>query len=201
LYQRLVSAGLSDPNDFRFVGSQSGTDGTPENSDFDQTHEGHDGWTSQDGVTYIGGIAAQTPDIVLFDLGANDVQNAAGSADLSQTEANLEQIIDGFRSANSDVIILLAVPTPWIPINGDPAQNRQEKKQMSQLQGVISRVAAAEQATGARIIKVNLFGGYSARHDTVDGDHPNVSGEKKIANKFYAGLKKAYKQYYGITLK
>lgn len=188
LWTYLQNAGFTGVS---FVGSQYGvSDGSPANSNFDQHHEGHEGWTSSDGLNNISWIAAETPDIVLFDLGANDVENAAGSADLGQTQTNLEQIIEGFRAANPNVIILLAAPTPWIPANGDPIQDRQEKKQMSKLQGVISRVARDEQRAGARIVKVNLFGGFNPRSDTKDGVHPNVQGEQKIAKKFYAALRR-----------
>src|SRR5580765_1323778 len=58
-----------------FVGTQNGVaDGAPANPDFDMDHEGHPGWTTMDGLIHVDSIAAATqPDIVLLDLGANDV--------------------------------------------------------------------------------------------------------------------------------
>ncbi len=59
-----------------FVGTQSGVaDGTPANTNFDQNHEGHPGWMTQDALDNIDAIAATTqPDIVLIDLGSNDIE-------------------------------------------------------------------------------------------------------------------------------
>src|SRR6185503_14232817 len=55
LWHELVDAGYN----VDFVGSQQGVaDGTPDKTDYDQDHEGHPGWTTQDGVDNIDSIAA-----------------------------------------------------------------------------------------------------------------------------------------------
>lgn len=174
-----------------FTGSQYGVaDGSPASTDFDQRHEGHSGWTTQDGLENIGGIASQAPDIVLLDLGANDVEQ---QMDLSTTTANLEQIIEAFRNANPNVVILLADPTPWVVNTGDRQSDHQEKSQMSKLKGAVNKAFKAEKLAGANILKVNLASGFSPQRDTKDGTHPNVSGEKKIAGKFFKALKKVFR--------
>jgi lysophospholipase L1-like esterase len=183
LYTYLINAGYQNIN---FVGNQNGvSDGPPENSNFDQHYEGGatpgpDAWTSQDGVDAISNANSHSPDIVLLDLGSNDFNSGDDmTAVLATIKVNLEQIIEGLRAANSGVIILLAEPTPWVTSAKD------EKKFQSALKGLVSQVAKEE-----GVIKVNLFGGFSAKNDTKDGTHPNVRGEQKIAKKYFSALKK-----------
>ncbi len=179
LWHLLVNAG----ENIDFVGTQfSVADGEPANSDFDQDHEGHPGWTSQDALNNVDGIIAATqPDVVLMDFGGNDVIEGI---DLQVTKANLEAVIEHLRAANPNVVILLADPTPWVTT--DP----NERRQMSLLKGVINTIAKEEKSAGANVIKVNLFGGFNAVSDTKDGTHPDVKGEQKIARKYFSALRK-----------
>src|SRR5262249_37754438 len=122
LYQDLATAGFVPGSDFIFVGHQSGVaDGTPQNSDFDQSYEGGDGWTSADAVNDANSAASLNPDIVLLDFGSNDIIEGD---DLAQTESNLRQVIETFAAGNPGVVILLAVPTPFAP---DQSSLPQEK--------------------------------------------------------------------------
>lgn len=174
-----------------FTGSQYGvSDGTPANSNFDQRHEGHPGWTTQDGLDNIGWIAAESPDIVLLDLGSNDVEQGM---DLKTTTANLEQIIEAFRNVNPNVIIIISDPAPWVVNTGNRQSDHQEKSQMSKLKGAVNRAFKAEKRAGANIIKVNQWSGFNARRDTKDGMHPNVQGEQKIARKYFRALQRIFR--------
>jgi lysophospholipase L1-like esterase len=162
-----------------FVGTQYGVaDGTPDKTDFDQDHEGHLGWTTLDGVGNVDAIAANTqPDIVLLDLGANDVnEGIPWEASID----NLRTMIEHFRALNPHVIILLAEPTPY---------SGEDKRAMAKLKGGIARLARAENQRDSQVRAVNL-GGFSVRRDTYDGVHPDESGEQKIAKRFYAVVRK-----------
>src|SRR5262245_1456626 len=163
-----------------FVGTQFGVaDGVPENPDFDQDHEGHPGWTTTDGLNNVDSIAAATqPDIVLLDLGANDVIQGVP---IPTIIAQLKLIIEHLRAANPNVKVLVAEPTPYVGENS---------RQMSKLKGAISHMAKVENQPGSKVCAVNLFGGFSVRSDTFDGMHPDESGENKIANRFYGALRK-----------
>ncbi len=163
-----------------FVGTQRGVaDGAPANTDFDQDHEGHPGWQTADALNAIDSIANATrPDIVLMDLGANDVMEGVP---LTDTIANLQAIIEHLRAENPNIVVLLAEPTPF------EGENR---RNMSKLKGAINHLAHVENQPNSRVIAVNLFGGFSTRKDTFDGTHPDDSGEQKIAKRFYAALKK-----------
>jgi lysophospholipase L1-like esterase len=183
LYTYLVNAGYQN---IIFVGNQYGvSDGPPANSNFDQHYEGGatpgpDAWTSASGVAAIGDANSRQPNVVLLDLGSNDFRSGDDmTSALATTKANLKQIIEGLRAANSSVVILLAQPTPWLTSAKD------ERKFQSKLAGIVSQVAKEE-----GVIKVNLFGGFSAKNDTKDGTHPNVRGEQKIAKKFFSALKR-----------
>jgi acyl-CoA thioesterase-1 len=176
LWQRLVNAGY----DVNFVGTQYGvTGGTPENTDFDQNHEGHPGWNTQDGVGNIDSIAAATvPDVVLLDLGGNDVLDEL-APEVSTT--NIVIMIERLRAVNPNVVVLLAQPTPFVD---------QNKQAMSRLRNAVKRAARIEKQAGARVAIVNLAGSFNARTDTSDGTHPNERGEQKIANRYFSALRK-----------
>ena len=113
-----------------------------------------------------------------MDLGANDIL----WGDTVETAiARLQAIIEHFRAANPNILILMAQPTPYVGPN---------HKRMSKFKGAIGHLAKLEKKQGVHAVPVNLFGGFSVRKDTYDGMHPDESGELKIANKYFAALKK-----------
>lgn len=193
LWKDLTDAGY---NNFVFIGNQNGTsDGNnPANTWPMEAYEGGDGWTSLDALNQSPSAATQNggPDIVILDFGSNDISPAGYP--LSETEANLEQIIQDFAAQNPNVIILIAKPTGWAP---DPSSSRSDqhlqKREQSQLCGIVGKVAKTEKKAGVRVIAVNQFGGFSVKKDTIDGAHPNVIGEQRIANKYYKVLRKLLK--------
>jgi lysophospholipase L1-like esterase len=187
LWKDLSDAGFN----FSIIGTRSGVEnGSPANSWPQEAYSGHEGWTSSDAAlsANLSPVARKAPNIVLLDFGSNDI---LAGIDLSTTEANLETIIQAFAAANPSVTILLAVPTGFVTDPGLPARERsKERGQQSKLAGVVSRVASTEKKTGINVIKVNLFGGFNPQKDTVDGAHPNVQGEQKIARKYFQALRK-----------
>ncbi|HWC59779.1 MAG TPA: GDSL-type esterase/lipase family protein [Verrucomicrobiae bacterium] len=188
LYQKLTDAGFS----FLFVGTRNGVEnGSPANSWPQERYSGHEGWTSSDAVygPNLSAVTSLAPDIVLLDFGSNDILEGF---DLNTTTVtNLETIIQAFAAAKPSVTILIAVPTGFVV---DPTlprkQQGQERSQQSRLAGVVNKVVKAEKKAGIKVIKVNQFGGFNPRKDTIDGAHPNVQGEQKIANKYFQALKK-----------
>ena len=184
LWQDLQNAGFSNID---FVGSSSGVgDGTPLNSDFDQSYEGGgNDWTSETALNDANNAASHGADIVLLDFGSNDFGEGW---DLDTTRSNLDQTIEILRGANPNVIVLIAKPTGWV------TTDKSANKFKSQLASTISKVAKDEKKAGANITVVNLFGGFNAKKDTKDGTHPNVQGEQKIARKYFTALKKVLKK-------
>jgi lysophospholipase L1-like esterase len=176
LWHMLVNAGF----DVDFVGTQYGVaDGAPANSDFDQNHEGHPGWTTWDALNTVDSVANAThPDIVLLDFGANDVQSGLP---IETIIATLQEVIHHFQAINPNVTVLVAQPTPYTGENN---------RNMSRLKGAIGKLAKTERQAGGDVRAVNLFGGFSTRRDTVDGTHPNELGEQKIARKYFQAIRK-----------
>jgi lysophospholipase L1-like esterase len=175
LWHMLVDKGY----DVDFVGGQYGVaDGAPENSDFDQNHEGHPGWTTWDALNTADSVANAThPDIVLLDFGANDVQSGQP---IETITANLQEIIHRFQAVNPNVAVLVAQPTQYTGENN---------RNMSKLKAAIGRLAKTERQAGGNVRAVNLFGGFSTRKDTWDGTHPDESGEQKIAKKYFQAIR------------
>jgi len=188
LYQDLTDAGFS----FLFVGTRNGVEnGAPANSWPQEAYSGHEGWTSSDAANpaNLNPVVGKAPDIVILDFGSNDI--LAGIDLRTTTATNLETIIQAFAAAKPSVTILIAAPTGFVV---DPTlssrQRSQQKSQQSKLAGVIGKVVKAENKAGIRVIKVNQMGGFNPRKDTIDGAHPNVQGEQKIANKYFQVLRR-----------
>lgn len=188
LYQDLTDAGFS----FQFIGTRTGVEnGSPANSWPQEAYSGHEGWTSSDAANpaNLNPVAGKAPDIVILDFGSNDI--LAGIDLKTTTATNLETIIQAFATANPSVTILIAVPTGFVVDPSLPRKQRgQQRSQQSRLAGVVSKVAKAENKAGIRVIKVNQMSGFNPRRNTVDGAHPNVVGEQKIANKYFQALRR-----------
>jgi len=197
LWTKLQDAGY---NNFDFIGQQNGVEGgSPANDWPDEEYEGGDGLTSADAL-YLAPAAATfqgpdggTADIVLLDFGSNDISPAG--IPLDQTMNNLQQVIQTFADQNPNIIVLIAKPTPFAPDpSSPPDQQKMQKKEQSQLAGMIGKLAKTERKAGIDVIAVDQFGGFSVKKDTDDGSHPNVIGEQKIASKYFAQLKKIFKK-------
>ncbi len=187
LYQKLQDAGF---NNFDFVGHSTGVgDGAPLNDWPDEDYEGGgNDWTSLTALDDADSAGSLNPDIVLLDIGSNDFGEGWETQNASATRTNIDMIIETLRAHNENVIVLLAKPTGWI--TADP----NEKKFQSTLQGAVGKAAQDEKRLGANVMVVNIHSGFSASKDTKDGVHPNVRGEQKIANKYFAALKKLLKK-------
>jgi acyl-CoA thioesterase I len=190
LYTDLTDAGFNFPQDFVFVGTESGVqDGSPQNDWPAEEFSGNEGESSGEAAGEAAGIAGSTqPDIVLLDFGSNDYDGSQSVKDtLAQTRANLDAIIQAFAAQNANVTILLANPTPWVVTLDSPPGTR---RFMSGLSGAVAKAAGDERRAGVRVVVVNLHAGFNARKNTKDGSHPNVSGEQKIANKYFQALRR-----------
>jgi lysophospholipase L1-like esterase len=176
LWHRLKNAGY--PVDF--VGSQQRNyDGPPAHSDFDLDHEGHSGWRADQLLAGIGSWASTYhPDVVLMHVGSNDMFQ---SQSVSSTISELSQIIDRIRAANPYVKILLAKlipPTEWY---GRLAR-------VNALNDAIPGLVTQKHTTQSPVILVDQSAGFYAATDTFDGIHTNVSGESKMAARWYEAL-------------
>ena len=162
-----------------FVGSnREHFQGSAPLSDFDQDHEGHWGWRVDEILKQIDAwVRTSQPDIVLIHLGSNDIVQGQS---LESTIEELRQLIQTLRKVNPRLKMLIAETIPC----GEEAQVRQ-------LNRLIVNLAKETNTQESPVIAVNQFSGFNPAmdKDTYDGCHPNESGEKKIANRWFAALK------------
>jgi acyl-CoA thioesterase-1 len=170
LWKKLVTAGAS----VDFVGSQKGVSfGTPRFSDFDQNHEGHTGWTTSQVIPNVTTwTRAARPDLVLLDLGANDVVQGRPSQNIIM---QLKIIVVLLRAVNPNVKVLLAKLTPMVGF----------ESQVAELNSQIGPLAMQLNRPGSQVMVVDLASGFDLDADVGDGVHPTEAGEKLIANRFY----------------
>lgn len=169
LWHALVKAGYA----VDFIGSEQNFTGPAPHPDFDQDNEGHYGWTHAAILEKLDGwLAANRPDVVLLHLGTNDADKPVETV-LDGTKA----VIEAIRKANPEATILVAqLCTVWGSIE---AYNRRLPELVASLEDPRSRIIVVDQATG--------FDGRQG-FDTVDGCHPNESGEAKLAKRWFAAL-------------
>jgi len=163
-----------------FVGSMkmNHPDARPVHSDFDIDHEGHWGWRTDEVLAKIDGWARQAqPDIVLLHLGTNDIAQRQENED---TAEELRRIIIILRKHNPRVEILLA---QLIPMAGKTADMR-----IQELNRILPGMAQSITTDESPVHIVNQYEGFDAFKDTDDGIHPNESGIKKMAQKWYRAL-------------
>lgn len=173
LWNRLQEGGY----DVDFVGS---SDQPHLPYDFDQDHEGHDGYRTRD---FLAGdrlkhwLSGYSPDIALVQLGTND---AMDGVPLETTINNLDQVIDILRERNPDIVILMGTVIPRGGNNENlPALNR-----------AIGGLADRKSTGASPVVAVDQFSGYDGYDDNqpIRYLHPNRQGEQKIADRYYAAL-------------
>ncbi len=188
LWIKMIETGI----DFDFVGSLNSSRGFTRYRPpsygryYDHDHEGHLAWSTDhiltghpkgDGQKLSEWLKAYTPDIALVLLGTNDM--IASECTLS-TAGKLRQIIEALRGDNPNVIVLIA---KLIPVAPPPVNRRIDK-----LNERIDTIAKEMSAAASPVIVVDLNSGFDARADTYDGLHPNESGERKMADKWFEAL-------------
>lgn len=197
LYQRLLSAGYDHVD---FVGTRRGVRegdyGPAIAYDYDQDHEGHGGFRLDDVLNgapeegtgeYSGTLddwlaAVEVPDVVIVHLGINDL---IVWDSVESTVAQVGQVIDRLRARNRYVKVLLTQLAPVMPDRVPDAWVRQYNA------GLAGLVAQKNKRT-SRVKLVDLYNiGFdpAVGADTIDGLHPNASGEQKIAAAYDEALR------------
>ena len=169
------------------------------NPDFDLDNDGHSGWTAHhlleppDWDMQRGNIdqwlKAYKPDIVLMELGTNEVFQCISSASAMN---DLSIIIDKLRLNNTSVKILLAQIPPlgkkWAPqkLCGNDISYEQSIKLFNQ---AVLQFAKSKTTAQSPVIIVDQFTGINPDTDMYDDIHPNTIGEKKMAERWFKALK------------
>ncbi len=207
LWKMLVDNGM----DFEFVGSldtnwfrnapntEHGADvaspkmgETYKEQTFDNKHEGHWGWTTQELLNgkenptaykrdkgKLGDwLKGYTPDVVLMHLGTNDIIHSKG---IHKTLERIELIVNQLRADNQNVAILMAKITP-IPSTFAPVDST--NKFNSLIPGLANKLSTPN----SPIIVVDVNAGYNPEVHTYDGLHPNQAGEKLVAKRWHDAI-------------
>lgn len=179
LWDSLQSAGYTN---IHFVGTQQG--GGCQQTYYDINEEGHGGFSAE-GIAnqnqLPSWLSATSPDIVIMHLGTNDVfANPATSAIL----AAYSTLVSQMRANNPNMRILVAQIIPMNPNNGCSycAQD------VINLNAAIPAWAASLTTAQSPVVVVDQWTGFDDATDTVDGIHPNSSGDQKIAARWFPAL-------------
>jgi lysophospholipase L1-like esterase len=167
----------SNGYDINFVGSQK----TQIFDNFDPDHEGHGGWRAdQISASLNNWLKNYTPDIVLLHIGHNDF--AYGESIVSTID-DIENIIDILRTKNPNVTILLAQI-----IHSEASYKYQAQSIRTLFNEQIVSFASSKTTPQSLVISVNQNEFFNPEIDTIDGVHPNDSGNEKMAQQWFKSI-------------
>ena len=187
---------------FDFIGSwdKHHMGGNVPDADFDMDHDGHSGWKASDLLNQPdwdkqrGNIRdwllTYTPDIALLEFGTNEVFQCIINTDAIN---NIDTVIQLLREKNKSVKILLAQIPPLGAAWADKKlcnNDIEYANAVIEFNKAILQYGKAKNTTASPIIIVDQFTGVNPALDMYDDIHPNSVGEKKMAKKWFAAMKK-----------
>lgn len=139
---------------------------------------GVSGSTTSDGLARLKWYMKRKPEFVFLSLGAND---GLRGLDLTQSQKNLEEIINFVQESKSKVLLAgMLIPPNYGPKYSEDFktmyENIKEKYELKTMPFLLKDVAGVE--------KLNQR----------DGIHPNIEGHKVIAKNVFEFLKDALKE-------
>lgn len=179
LWNRLQSAGYTNID---FVGTlnNAGECGVS----FDGDNEGHGGYLATNIASQNqlpAWLSTTNPDIVLIQLGTNDVWNNIPPATIL---AAFSTLIDQMRANNPNVRVIVAQILPMNPTGCSDCPQR-----VINFNAAIPAWAAAKSTSQSPVTVVDLWTGFDVAADTSDGVHPNgTTGFPKVANSWYPAV-------------
>lgn len=119
----------------------------------------------------------------MMELGTNDVWSHLATTTIL---AAFSKLVDQMRAQKSTMRILVAQITPMNPSGCSDCYQG-----VINLNNAIPAWAASKSTSASPITVVDCWTGYNTATDTVDGVHPNSSGNTKLANAWFGPLKAA----------
>ncbi|GAA3338202.1 hypothetical protein GCM10020358_17420 [Amorphoplanes nipponensis] len=178
LWQKLQQAGRASQVDFVGTLPAQGCGFA-----YDGENEGHGGFLATnvaDQNQLVGWLAATDPDVVMMHFGTNDVWNNRSTATIL---AAFTKLVGQMRAANPAMRILVAQILPMTPSNCAECNQR-----VVALNAAIPAWAAATSTAASPVTVVDQYTGFDTATDTPDGVHPDDSGNRKIADRWYPAL-------------
>ncbi|MFT3702834.1 MAG: GDSL-type esterase/lipase family protein [Agriterribacter sp.] len=166
--------------------------------DFDMDHDGHSGWTFAEMFQPPSWDSARgnikewltqyTPDIVLIELGTNDVFQCRKTADMI---TDLDKLVKLLRSKKSGVKIFVA----QIPPLGDQWATKKlcgdsvmYDTRIHQLNKAIAIFVKKVNTSKSPVVAVDQYTNVTPSTMMYDDIHPNDAGEKVMAEKWYTAI-------------
>jgi hypothetical protein len=192
-YRRPLQTLLTDGGyEFDFVGSQYGPS-RPELGAYDDDHEGWVNFSTGGVDTVInasgvrmgitdnitGFLDAQTPDIVLLQIGINDIFSPTRVSSPLTITQRLSRLVDIIRNQEPDALIFVGSLMP-MPGGTTP-----------EIDAMNAHIAAFASVPGDRLLYVDLASTSLSSRDWVDLVHLSQSGAQKIAARWYAAISAA----------
>jgi lysophospholipase L1-like esterase len=202
-YRRALWQMLHQNNyNFDLIGSWSShhMGGEVPDPDFDMDHDGHSGWNFADifhppSWDSVRGninewLKSYKPDIVLLELGTNDVFQCRSVNDIHK---DFEELVKVLRKKNSSVKIFVAQIPPlgkqWATqkLCGNDIDYGQA---ILQLNKALAGFCATYSSKVSPLIVVDQYSGLDPSTEMYDDIHPNAAGEKKMAEKWFESIHK-----------
>jgi lysophospholipase L1-like esterase len=182
LWHQLQTTGYTNID---FVGSVSDGGGCNPGYSYDWDHEGHGGYSATgiaDNNQLPPWLSAANPDIVLMHLGTNDMWGGYLSTETKL--AAFTKLVGQMRANNPNMKIIVAqiIPMSASACATCPAD-------VVALNNAIPGWAASLTTAQSPIVVADMWSGFDAVADTVDGVHPNDTGFTKMAGAWYPVLK------------
>ncbi|MET7331220.1 cellulose binding domain-containing protein [Nonomuraea sp. NPDC005650] len=180
LWHQLQTAGYAGID---FVGSDP-DGGCNYGYSYDGDNEGHGGYSATgiaDQNQLPPWLAAARPDIVLMHLGTNDMWG--GFIPTSAVLAAYTKLVGQMRASNPNMKIVVA---QIIPMN--PSGCTTCAASVTALDNAIPGWAAGLTTAQSPIVVVDQWTGFDPATDTGDGVHPNDTGFRKMADRWFPPL-------------
>jgi lysophospholipase L1-like esterase len=127
------------------------------------------------------------PDVVLMHFGTNDVWNNRPATTILDAYS---QVLDAARSANANVIVMVAqiIPMNVTATTCAGCTCPTCPTGIMQLDTQIVDWAASKSTTASPVVVVDQLTGFDATADNRDGVHPNDQGSQKMAARWFDAL-------------
>lgn len=148
---------------------------------FDTDHEGTGGATTQDILATLQNTTfTKTPDVVTLGIGGN---NLLQGQEVTETVANLNQVIDELQTLNPELVIFLEQIAPTL----STSEEAQLQDQLDTYNEQIPTVAAEQTADGHRVIVVDMASNWSDDY-FADPVHYNEAGAAVVAERYHTAI-------------